>query len=76
MKLSDLVKDPGTGQLSHTKIWANIAYAASTVSFCWMNFKGTASPDIWFIYLGVVGVHGAASKLISMKYGSASVQSQ
>lgn len=74
MKFSDLVRDAGTGQLSHTKVWANIAYAAATVSFCWMNYKGTASPDIWFIYLGVVGMHGAASKLISMKYGAPNAQ--
>ncbi len=69
MKLSDLLKDAGTGQLSHTKLWANVAYLSATVSFCWMSYKGTATGEIWIIYLGVLGVHGAASKLIGLKYG-------
>lgn len=69
MKLADLVRDSSTGQLSHTKLWANIAYAVATVSFGWMNFKGTASADIWFIYLGVVAASATASKAISKKFG-------
>lgn len=77
MKFSDLIRDASTGQLSHTKLWANVAYAAATVSFCWMNFKGTASADIWFIYLGVVATSATASKVISMKFGGGNVaQSQ
>ncbi|MGV3581886.1 MAG: hypothetical protein ACO1N8_06240 [Methylophilus sp.] len=69
IKFSDLFIDPGTGQLSHTKIWANIAYCAATFAFCFMTYKGTATAEIWFIYLGVLGTHSAASKLISLKYG-------
>lgn len=68
MKLADLITDAGTGQLSHTKLWANIAYAAATVAFCWVNYQGHADADIWLIYMGVVAGHSAASKAISMKY--------
>jgi hypothetical protein len=70
MKFSDLFRDAGTGQLSHTKLWANIAYCAATLAFCWMSYQGTATGEIWFIYLGVLGIHGAASKLIGLKYGA------
>lgn len=71
MKLLDLITDAGTGQLSHTKIWTNIAYAAATAAF----IKGTMLSDhptdfnLWLIYLGIVGGHNIASKLISMIYG-------
>lgn len=69
MKITDLIKDAGTSQLSHTKLWANIAYLSATIAFCWMSYKGTATAEIWLIYLGVLGIHGAASKLIGLKYG-------
>jgi hypothetical protein len=69
MRLSDLVRDAGTGQLSHTKLWANIAYAAATVAFLKSAWAGTLTADIWLFYLGIVGAHSAVSKLISMRYG-------
>lgn len=69
VRFSDLFMDAGTGQLSHTKLWANVAYLSATFAFCWMSYKGTATGEIWLIYLGVLGIHGAASKLISLKYG-------
>lgn len=69
VRASDLFIDPGTGQLSHTKIWANVAYLSATISFLFMTYQGTATAEIWFIYLGVLGTHSAASKLISLKYG-------
>ena len=69
MRLSDLVQDAGTGHLSHTKLWANIAYGAATVAFVKSAWAGTLTADVWLFYLAIVGAHGAASKLISMRYG-------
>lgn len=69
MKLADLVRDPGTGLLSHTKLWANIAYAAATAAFLKQAWAGTITSDIWLFYLGIVGAHSAISKFISMRYG-------
>ena len=69
MKFSDLFKDDGTGRLSHTKLWANVAYLSASIAFCWMSYKGTATSEIWLIYLGVLGINSAASKLIGLKYG-------
>lgn len=68
-KIIDLIVDPATGQLSHTKIWANIAYIVVTLAFAKITFT-TAEPDltVWLLYLCVVGGHSSLSKLISMKY--------
>ena len=70
MRVSELIRDPGTGQLSHTKLWTNIAYCAATVAFMRMAWAGTLTSDMWLWYLGVVGAHNAISKLISMRYGA------
>ncbi|MDP2786627.1 MAG: hypothetical protein Q8O79_00910 [Pseudomonadota bacterium] len=69
MKLADLIRDAGTGQLSHTKAWANAAYAVGTAAFVWQVYKGSATADIWLIYLGVVGASATASKFLSLRYG-------
>lgn len=63
MKISDLVQN-SSGNISHTKLWTNIAYAAATAKF----ILDDAPPDIWLIYLGVVGAHGLLSKAVSIKY--------
>ena len=64
MKLSDLITNID-GSLSHTKIWSNIAYGAGTYKFC---MTPNISPDIWLIYLGVVGSAQVASKFLSLKF--------
>lgn len=71
MTPSDLIRDPGTGQLSVTKIWANVAYLAGTVVFLSAAIGSCEVPDadVWLIYLGVVGSHCTVSKLISLRYG-------
>jgi|GEM_PF-5547940 len=33
MRALDLITDAGTGQLSHTKLWTNIAYFSATLAF-------------------------------------------
>lgn len=50
--LSGLVCNPATGQLSHTKLWANIAAAC-------MTWKFAQTPDapewLWWTYGAMVG---------------------
>lgn len=69
MTYKDLITDAGTGMLSHTKIWANVAYAVATVAFGYTVYKGTATGEIWLIYLGVVGSSATVSKMLSLRYG-------
>lgn len=70
MKLSDLVKDPGTGMLSHTKLWANIGYAALTVAFLADAFGGHLTDMKILAYGAVVTGSAVASKFLSMRYGN------
>lgn len=71
MKAFDLITDCATGQLSHTKLWTNIAYLAATLAFLRLTLvSGEQIPiELWLVYLGVVGGHNVISKLLSMKYG-------
>ncbi len=68
----DLITDCATGQISHTKLWTNVAYLAATIAFLRATLFADAPPDpeIWLIYLGVVGAHNVYSKTLSMKYGA------
>lgn len=70
MKINDLITDVGTGQMSHTKLWANVAYAASTAWLSGMAFNGDLGADLLLIYLGIVGASATASKFLSLKYGT------
>lgn len=72
MKCRDLITDIGTGQMSHTKLWANVAYAASTVWLSGIAFSGDLTADLLLIYLGIVGASATASKFLSLKYGDKS----
>lgn len=69
MRMYDLVTDAGTGMLSHTKLWANIAYCAATIAFGYMVYKNTATAEIWLIYLASIGASSTLSKLLSLRYG-------
>lgn len=69
MKLKDLITDAGTGMLSHTKLWANIAYCAATIAFGYMVYMNTATAEIWLIYLASIGASSTLSKLLSLRYG-------
>lgn len=70
MQWRDLITDSAErDKISHTKVWSNLAYAAATAVFIVQAFKGTLEADVWLIYLGVVGAHSAASKVVSLKYG-------
>lgn len=72
MKLSDLIRDPGTGMLSHTKLWANFGYAALTAGFVWDAFHGGLTDMKIFAYGAVVAGSATASKFLSMRYGKGS----
>ncbi|MGE9658475.1 hypothetical protein ABX022_01855 [Snodgrassella alvi] len=62
--LGGLVNNVETGQLSHSKLWANVAAGAAT-------YKFIALPDcdaeIWIAYLGIVGGYAVAMKWIAAK---------
>lgn len=66
--INDLVKTP-QGKVSHTKFWSNIAYATGTAAIVITTFKGNLTPDLFLIYLSVVGGAAIASKFVSLRYG-------
>lgn len=67
MRLSDLFTNPATGRLSHSKLWANVACASATGLFIYQGVQGTLTPEVWLIYLGVVGGYAAALRLIAAR---------
>lgn len=60
--LSGLLSNPATGQLSHTKLWANIVGAV-------MTYKFTSTPNapewLWFAYGGMVGGYALVKRGIA-----------
>lgn len=68
MKLADLIRDAGTGMLSHTKLWANIGYLTLTIAF--IRDAGAYELTEWKIiaYGAVVAGSATASKFLSMRY--------
>ncbi|GHD63803.1 hypothetical protein [Jeongeupia chitinilytica] len=65
MKILELISNPDTGRLSHTKLWANVACAASTGVFIYQGIKGTLTVEAWAVYLGLVGGYVAALRYIA-----------
>jgi len=65
MRVAELITNPGSGRLSHTKLWANVACGAATGLFIYQGVAGTLAPEIWLIYLGLVGGYAAALRLIA-----------
>lgn len=64
MRIFDIFKNPVTGNVSHSKLWANIACAAGTVKFVMLP---DPSAEIWAVYLGIVGGYAVARSLVSVK---------
>ena len=64
MAVLDIIRNPATGKVSHSKFWANIACGAAT-------YKFIVAPDvpseIWAVYLGVVGGYAVARSWVSVK---------
>ncbi|HFC6827627.1 TPA: hypothetical protein ACTCX0_002237, partial [Neisseria meningitidis] len=53
-----------TGNVSHSKLWANVACAAGTFKFVMLP---DPSAEIWAVYLGIVGGYAVARSLVSVK---------
>lgn len=68
MTISTLFTDPATGELSHTKLWSNIANAVASFVVVKMALTGTLSAEIFVGYLAVVGASAVASKYLSLKF--------
>lgn len=64
MGIFDIFKNPATGKVSHSKLWANVACAAGTYKFLILP---DPSAEIWVIYLGIVGGYAVARSLVSVK---------
>lgn len=69
MRALELITDCATGQLSHTKLWTNIAYFAATIAFIRYAVFSDSPFDmwLWLTFLGIVGGHNVASKALSIR---------
>ena len=60
-----------TDKVSYTKFWANIAYFVATISFIRLNFSESDKsymPELWLIFLGVVGSNAVVAKWLALRY--------
>ena len=64
MGIFDIFKNPATGKVSHSKLWANVACAAGTYKF---RILPDPSVEIWAVYLGIVGGYAVARSFVSVK---------
>lgn len=65
--ITDLISTP-EGSISHTKLWSNIAYLATTIIIINQAIACTLTAEFLLIYLGIVGGHTTASKFLALKY--------
>ncbi|KIA80580.1 hypothetical protein QR66_09475 [Chromobacterium piscinae] len=65
MHPADLLCSPRSRRISHSRLWANVACAAATAMFLRDGWRGALTPDIWLIYLGVVGGYSASLRMIA-----------
>lgn len=68
MSIRDLFISQGSGRLSHTKLWTNIAYLVASAVVLLQAHRGTLQTEMMMVYLAIVGTHGAASKWLSLRY--------
>jgi hypothetical protein len=66
--LLDLVTDPSTGRLSHSRLWSNVGSLAAVVVFVKVGWTGQLSAEVWAFFLAGVCGHAAVSKALSLKY--------
>lgn len=64
MNWRDLIQNPATGKLSHSKLWANVACASATYKFIATD---NMPSEIWAVYLGVVGGYAVARSFVAVK---------
>lgn len=76
MRLRDILVDPGTDQLSHTKLWNNIANLVATYVVLDLHRVGQLSIEWMLLYLAVVGGVAVLSKWTSLRFGSAAAEKQ
>lgn len=69
MDFRDLILTP-KGNISHTKFWANVAYAVATYIMLRMAQTGSVTWELLLAYMGTVGGVAAAHKLFALKYGA------
>lgn len=74
MRLQDILVDAGTDQLSHTKLWNNIANAVATYVVLDLHREGKLSIDWMLLYLAVVGGVAVLSKWTSLKFGASAAE--
>lgn len=61
-RLLELIENPATGRLSHTRLWANVASLVATIQFLRL---GTDSWELWLTYLGCVGGYAVARRFLA-----------
>jgi len=66
-RLAELVTDPATGRLSHTKLWPNIANAAATVIFLREGWDHRLTPEIWGVYITGMGGYTVLMRYVNSK---------
>lgn len=74
MRLRDILVDPGTDQLSHTKLWNNIANLVATYVVLDLHREGQLSIEWMLLYLAVVGGVAVLSKWTSLKFGQGAAE--
>ena len=60
--LAGLVSNPATGEISHTKLWANVAACVMTVKFARMDVPPL---DLWWAFGTMVGGYALIRRGIS-----------
>ncbi|MDO4434729.1 MAG: hypothetical protein Q4B82_09160 [Alysiella sp.] len=69
--IKGLIANPATGQISHTKLWANIAAACMTVKF----MQTADAPEwLWWAYGGMVGGYALVKRAIAAIPQTAQIQ--
>ncbi|WP_227503527.1 hypothetical protein [Moraxella bovoculi] len=72
-KLLDLITNPQTNRLSHTRLWANVASLVATVQFIRLN---TDDWELWLVYLGSVGGYAVARRFLAARDGTKNQQEE
>lgn len=62
--LGGLFNNAATGEMSHSKLWANVAAGAATYKFITLP---DLNAEIWVAYLGIVGGYAVARKWLATK---------
>ena len=69
--LAPLILGEGTGKVSQSKFWANVAYFVVTITFIKINYSEAFHEnitEIWLIYLSVVASNSLVSKWLALRY--------